>query len=100
MLNPRPPAGMTLPPNYGPAFIRKFEALYKDLAAKYGIPTGRYARFSEAADVGKGTFFLVDRKTRNVLWSTYEKPAGTRPEQLKHTAEVVAKQFRTARTGK
>lgn len=49
---------------------------------------------------GKGTFFLVDRKTRNVLWSTYEKPAGTRPEQLKHTAEVVAKQFRTARTGK
>jgi acyl-CoA thioesterase-1 len=30
-------AGMTLPPNYGPAFIRKFEALYKDLAAKYKV---------------------------------------------------------------
>jgi hypothetical protein len=49
---------------------------------------------------GKGTFFLVDRKTRNVLWSTWEKPAGTRPEQLRHTADVVAKQFKTARTGK
>jgi hypothetical protein len=49
---------------------------------------------------GKGTFFLVDRRTRNVLWSTYEKPAGTRPEQLKHTADIVAKQFNTARTGK
>jgi len=49
---------------------------------------------------GKGTFFLVDRKTRNVLWSTYEKPAGSRPEQLKHTADVVAKEFKTARTGK
>jgi hypothetical protein len=49
---------------------------------------------------GKGNFFLVDRKTRNVLWSTYEKPTGTRPEQLKHTADIIAKQFRTARTGK
>jgi len=49
---------------------------------------------------GKGTFFLVDRRTRNVLWSTYEKPQGSRPEQLKHTADIVAKQFKTARTGK
>jgi acyl-CoA thioesterase-1 len=30
-------AGMSLPPNYGPAFIRKFEALYRDLAAKYKV---------------------------------------------------------------
>jgi len=30
-------AGMSLPPNYGPAFIGKFEAVYKDLAAKYKV---------------------------------------------------------------
>jgi acyl-CoA thioesterase-1 len=30
-------AGMTLPPNYGPEFIQKFEALYKGLAAKYQV---------------------------------------------------------------
>jgi acyl-CoA thioesterase-1 len=30
-------AGMTLPPNYGPAFIRQFDALYQDLAAKYKV---------------------------------------------------------------
>jgi acyl-CoA thioesterase I len=30
-------AGMTLPPNYGPAYIRKFEAVYRDLAAKYKV---------------------------------------------------------------
>jgi acyl-CoA thioesterase-1 len=30
-------AGMTLPPNYGPDYIRKFEAIYKDLAAKYKV---------------------------------------------------------------
>ncbi|HTP88881.1 MAG TPA: hypothetical protein VMJ34_18145 [Bryobacteraceae bacterium] len=46
---------------------------------------------------GKGNIFLVDRKTRAVIWSTYEKPEGTRPEQLKHTADVIAKQFKDAR---
>ena len=30
-------AGMSLPPNYGPVFIQKFEAVYKDLAAKYRV---------------------------------------------------------------
>jgi acyl-CoA thioesterase-1 len=30
-------AGMTLPPNYGPAFIARFEAVYKELAKKYQI---------------------------------------------------------------
>jgi acyl-CoA thioesterase-1 len=30
-------AGMSLPPNYGPAFIGKFEAVYKDLAAKHKV---------------------------------------------------------------
>lgn len=31
-------AGMTLPPNYGPEYIRSFEAAYRDLAAKYKAP--------------------------------------------------------------
>jgi acyl-CoA thioesterase-1 len=31
-------AGMTLPPNYGPEYIRSFEAVYKDLAKQYRLP--------------------------------------------------------------
>jgi acyl-CoA thioesterase-1 len=31
-------AGMTLPPNYGPEYIRRFEGVYRDLAAKYHVP--------------------------------------------------------------
>jgi acyl-CoA thioesterase-1 len=31
-------AGITLPPNYGPDYIRSFESIYKDLAAKYKLP--------------------------------------------------------------
>ena len=30
-------AGMTLPPNYGPDYIRGFEQIFKDLAAKYRV---------------------------------------------------------------
>jgi len=30
-------AGMKLPPNYGPDYTAKFEALYRDLAAKYEV---------------------------------------------------------------
>jgi acyl-CoA thioesterase-1 len=28
-------AGMTLPPNYGPAYIQSFQKIYKDLAAQH-----------------------------------------------------------------
>jgi acyl-CoA thioesterase-1 len=31
-------AGITLPPNYGPDYIKEFEKIYKDLAAKYKLP--------------------------------------------------------------
>jgi len=30
-------AGMTLPPNYGPAYIKDFEKIYKDLAVQYRL---------------------------------------------------------------
>lgn len=31
-------AGMTLPPNYGPEYIREFENVYRTLARKSGVP--------------------------------------------------------------
>ena len=38
---------------------------------------------------GRGNFFLVDRKSRNVLWSTYERPKNASPDELNRTAERV-----------
>ena len=64
--------------------------------ADQGKATAPVSSFSR----GKGTYFLVDRRTRNVLWSTYEKSSGTQPKDLKHTADEVAKQFKAARAGK
>ena len=31
-------AGITLPPNYGPDYIRKFEAIYQESGGQYKVP--------------------------------------------------------------
>ncbi len=41
---------------------------------------------------GRGTIFLVDAKSKQVLWSDYEKPADTSSKQLNRTAgRIVAR---------
>lgn len=35
-------AGMTLPPNYGPEYIKPFEKIYADLASRYGLTRIRF----------------------------------------------------------
>jgi len=39
---------------------------------------------------GKGTVFLVNRSSRAVVWSTYERPKSTRPDDLDNSAREVA----------
>jgi len=34
----------------------------------------------------RGLVFLVNRTSRDVLWSTYELPSSTQPDELKHVA--------------
>lgn len=41
-----------------------------------------------------GTLFLVDVKSRQVLWSAFEKPKNTSPHELDHTAERVVKMLK------
>jgi hypothetical protein len=43
---------------------------------------------------GRGTLFLVDVKSRQVLWSAFEKPKNSSPNELDHTAERVVKQLK------
>lgn len=38
---------------------------------------------------GKGTFFLVDVQSRQVLWSTYAKPKDNTPARLDKNADLV-----------
>ena len=43
---------------------------------------------------GRGNFFIVDRKSRNVVWSTYERSKDTTPGELSKTAERVVKRLK------
>ncbi|MEJ5370058.1 MAG: hypothetical protein WHT08_17250 [Bryobacteraceae bacterium] len=42
---------------------------------------------------GKGTVFLVARGSRAVVWSTYERPRRTTPDELDRAARRVAEQL-------
>jgi len=37
----------------------------------------------------RGVIFLVNRTSRDVLWSTFERPKNTQPEELKHAAQKI-----------
>lgn len=49
---------------------------------------------------GRGTLFLVDVKSRQVLWSAFEKPRNTSAHELDHTAERAVKQLKADLTPK
>ena len=43
---------------------------------------------------GKGTVFLVDRKTKMVTWSTFLRPKNASPEELNRAAHKVVEQMK------
>lgn len=49
---------------------------------------------------GRGTFFIVDRKSRTVLWSTYEEPKDSTPAELTKTARRVVLRLKNDLTDK
>ena len=49
---------------------------------------------------GKGTLFLVDRQSRRVLWSVYQKPKNSLPDELDRTAGRVADRLKNEWGGK
>ena len=48
----------------------------------------------------KGAVFLVDPKTRNVLWSDYVRPKNSQPDELNHAADKIAAQLEKDKKGK
>jgi hypothetical protein len=44
----------------------------------------------------RGVVFLVNRTSRDVLWSTFERPKNTQPEELKHAAEKIVERLAKA----
>ena len=48
----------------------------------------------------RGVVFLVNRTSRDVLWSTFERPKSTQPEELKHVAAKIVARLAKASTSK
>jgi len=49
---------------------------------------------------GRGTVFLVDARSRAVLWSVYERPRDSSPEQVHRAAERIAARLKRDLKGK
>ncbi len=49
---------------------------------------------------GRGTIFLVNRKTHDVLWSVFELPKDNRPDGLRHSAGRISDQLAKSIKGK
>ena len=48
----------------------------------------------------RGIVFLVNRTSRDVVWSTFERPKNTQPEELKHAARKIVDRLAKAKTAK
>ena len=49
---------------------------------------------------GKGNIFIVNTRTRAVIWSAYERPRNTLPDELNRTAERIARRLNSGLKGK
>jgi hypothetical protein len=85
-------ADAVLTDRIGVPFEQKLDELYKTKPTK-GDPDSQTQDSSrpvmQAMSRGRGAIFLVDRKTRNVLWSTYALAKSTAPDDLNHLADRI-----------
>ncbi|MEK7406048.1 MAG: hypothetical protein AAB225_13155 [Acidobacteriota bacterium] len=49
---------------------------------------------------GKGNVFIVSARTRAVLWSAYERPRDSSPDEMNRTAERIVKRLQREIKGK
>ncbi len=91
----------------GTAFEQSLDELYgqkqkideKDKPADKDNLTPSTPRIASGSH-GKGTIFLVDRKTRAIVWSVYVKPKNTSPDEMNHVAEQIAGKLQKDRKAK
>ncbi|HXP86809.1 MAG TPA: hypothetical protein VN841_18910 [Bryobacteraceae bacterium] len=55
---------------------------------------------SQPISRGRGAYFLIDRQTRNVIWSTYARPKSGEPDDVNRTADQIVKDLAKARKPK
>jgi hypothetical protein len=66
----------------------------KESESKANLDTGPTFDHPSSFGRGKGTIFLVDRKSRAVIWSTYDRPNNMRADTLDKTADQVVNRIK------
>jgi hypothetical protein len=89
--------------NLGPMFEKRMAELYpqhsgqeEEESARQSEADGRFVGVRK----GRGMFFLVERKSRQVVWSAYERPKDVTPDNLNRAAKRVADRLKRDLTGK
>lgn len=94
----------------GLAFENRLEEMETEAKEKITNPDPQQDAVSEGMKLaprvvssigrGRGTYFLVDRRSRIVLWSTFSTSKDMQPKTLDKKAEKVAGEFRKDLAGK
>lgn len=87
-------ADAVLTDRIGTAFEEKLDDLYHPQPKKDSPDSAQQQDSSQPVmspmSRSKGAIFLVDRKTRNVIWSTYARPKSTAPDDMNRLADHIA----------
>lgn len=84
----------------GIALEQKLDELYGQKQKSQDSKDGDSSRIVAPMTHGKGAIFLVDRKTRNVIWSVYERPKTLSPDDLNRVADRIAVKLEKQLKGK
>lgn len=79
--------------------VKKKKDKDKDEDDDKGVGNGAAVRLTSFSR-GRGTVFLIDRNSRNVLWSTYARPKSTNSDELNRVADEIIERLEKAHKGK
>jgi len=75
----------------GAAFEDQLDELYKEKPKPDATDAWGSSRpIASPITRNRGTVFLVDRKTRDVVWTAYIKPGGSSADDMNHLASEIA----------
>ena len=87
----------------GEPFESKLKELYpRDSPSAEKAPSSDISGAAKVSSLGRGrgTFFIVDRKSHTVLWSTYQEARDTTPEEMTKIAKKIVRRLKDDLTDK
>lgn len=86
----------------GSGFEQQLDELYgqKPKIDDKDKANGSQRSFASPIAHGKGLLYLVDRRSRDVVWSMYTKPKSSTPEDMNHAAGEIASKLEKDMRGK